>query len=61
MCVDETEGAEQTAHEPLYQVYTFEQTMDDFAEQGVAALPLVLSACKLLDLMLVLQTEEFQM
>lgn len=43
------------------QIKTFEQTMDNIPEQKTETLHLLLSACKLLDLMMVMQTEDFQM
>lgn len=39
----------------------FEQILDNVPGDGSEELGLILSACKLLDLLLVLQTEEFQM
>lgn len=39
----------------------FEQILDNIPGDGSEELGLILSACKLLDLLLVLQTEEFQM
>jgi hypothetical protein len=38
-----------------------EQTMIEVPADGSEALSLTLSVCKLIDLLLVLQTEEFQM
>jgi hypothetical protein len=35
--------------------------MDNVPEQNAGSLQLLLAACKLLDLMLVMQTEDFQM
>lgn len=43
------------------QLRVFEQTMDEMPADGSDDLQLVLGACKFLDLLLVLQTEDFQM
>jgi hypothetical protein len=43
------------------QLRIFESTMDDPPPDGSEALQLVLAACKFLDLLLVIQSEDFQM
>jgi hypothetical protein len=43
------------------QIRSFENAMDNVPEQNAGSLQLLLAACKLLDLMLVMQTEDFQM
>jgi hypothetical protein len=45
---------------PCSQFRLLQQTMAELPADASEFLPLVLSACKLVDLLLVLQTEEFQ-